>query len=113
MRAKCRGSDSSSHRPGLALCRCRKCWSSGSPQQASQTAFKSVYLSKACRDLSRPEPDCLKPLKGDAIDPRPKQFTQNTTDRRHVGRGQSVSERVSLGGRHVINKKITIKNQHK
>ena len=26
--------------------------------------FNSVYLSKACNDLSRPMPDCLKPPNG-------------------------------------------------
>ena len=29
-----------------------------------QVVFNSVYLSKACSDLSRPMPDCLKPPKG-------------------------------------------------
>ena len=32
--------------------------------RSSQVVFSSVYLSKACSDLSRPIPDCLKPPNG-------------------------------------------------
>src|SRR5690242_16811386 len=34
-----------------------------------QVAFSSVYLSNACRDLSRPLPDCLKPPNGAVMSP--------------------------------------------
>src|SRR5690606_9556927 len=34
-----------------------------------QVALSSVYLSKACRDLSRPLPDCLKPPNGAVMSP--------------------------------------------
>ncbi|AVB12622.1 hypothetical protein BKM09_014700 [Pseudomonas amygdali pv. morsprunorum] len=34
-----------------------------------QVDFSSVYLSKACSDLSRPLPDCLKPPNGAVISP--------------------------------------------
>jgi hypothetical protein len=34
-----------------------------------QVALISVYFSKACKDLSRPLPDCLKPPNGAVISP--------------------------------------------
>src|SRR5699024_811254 len=41
----------------------------------TQGAFNSVYLSKACSDLSRPLPDCWKPPNGAVMSPPSYWFT--------------------------------------
>ena len=41
----------------------------GRVSKAIQVDFSSVYLARACSDLSRPLPDCLKPPKGTVISP--------------------------------------------
>ena len=45
-------------------------------QSLIQVAFSSVYLSKACSDLSRPLPDCLKPPNGAVMSPPSYWLTQ-------------------------------------